>query len=37
VVDINNRKIAEDSITEFTWLETQFDEDNVNELLKPGA
>jgi hypothetical protein len=35
IVDIDNRKIGENSITEFTWPETRFDEDRVNELLKP--
>lgn len=35
IVDLDNRKIGEDSITEFTWPETQFDENRVDELLKP--
>jgi spermidine synthase len=34
IVDIDNRKIGEDSITEFTWPDTQFDDERVEELLK---
>jgi hypothetical protein len=34
IVDIDNRKIGEDPITEFTWPDTQIDEDRVEELLK---
>ena len=34
VVDIDNRKIGEDSVTEFTWPDTQFDDERVEELLK---
>jgi hypothetical protein len=34
IVDIDNRKIGEDSVTEFTWPKTQFDDDRVEELLK---
>ena len=33
IVDLDNRKIGEDSITEFTWPETQFDDERVEELL----
>ena len=33
IVDLNNRKIGEDSITEFNWPETQFDDERVEELL----
>jgi len=33
VIDIDNRKIGEDSITEFTWPDTQFDDERVEELL----
>ena len=35
IVDLDNRKIGENSVTEFTWPETQFDDDRVEELLKP--
>ena len=34
IVDLDNRKIGEDPITEFTWPESQFDDDRVKELLK---
>lgn len=34
VVDMDCRKTGEDSITEFTWPETQFDDERVEELLK---
>ena len=34
VVDIDNRKIGENSITEFTWPDTQFDVKRVTVLLK---
>jgi hypothetical protein len=34
IVDIDNRKIGEDSVTEFTWPDTQFDDVRVEELLK---
>ena len=33
VIDIDNRKIGEDSITEFTWPDTQYDDERVEELL----
>jgi hypothetical protein len=33
VVDEDNRKVGERYITEFTWLEIQFDDDRVEELL----
>ncbi len=33
IVDLDNRKIGEDSITEFNWPETQFDEERIQELL----
>ena len=33
VVDEDNRKVGEDYITEFSWPETQFDEERVNESL----
>jgi hypothetical protein len=33
IVDIDNRKIGKDSITEFTWPETQFDEDAIREAI----
>ncbi len=33
IVDLDNRKIGEDSITEYSWPETQFDEERVQELL----
>ena len=33
IVDLDNRKIGEDSITEFSWPETQFDDERVEELL----
>ena len=34
VIDIDNRKIGEDSIAEFTWPDTQYDDERVEELLK---
>lgn len=34
VVDMDCRKTGEDSITEFTWPETQYDDERVEELLK---
>jgi len=34
VIDIDNKRIGENSITEFTWPETQFDDSRVKELLK---
>ena len=33
VIDIDNRKIGEDSIAEFTWPDTQYDDERVEELL----
>ncbi len=33
-VDIDNRKIGGNSITEFTWIDTQFDIKRVAVLLK---
>lgn len=33
VIDIDNRKIGEDSIAEFTWPGTQFDEEEIKELM----
>lgn len=33
IIDLDNRKIGEDSIMEFSWPETQFDEERVQELL----
>ena len=33
IVDIDNRKIGENSITEYSWPETQFDDERVEELL----
>ena len=33
IVDLDNRKIGEDSIAEFSWPETQFDEERVQGLL----
>ncbi len=33
IIDLDNRKIGEDSITEFSWPETQFDDERVQELL----
>ncbi len=33
VVDIDNKNVGEDPITEFTWHETQFDDERVKELL----
>ena len=36
IVDLDNRKIGEDSITEYSWPETQFDEERVQALLEDG-
>ena len=33
IVDLDNKAIGENSITEFSWPETQFDEERVRELL----
>lgn len=33
VVDMDCRKTGEDSITEYSWPETQYDDDRVEELL----
>jgi len=33
VVDMDNRKVGEDSVTEFSWPEIQFDDERVSELL----
>ena len=33
IVDIDNRKIGEDSIAEFTWPDKQWDDERVEELL----
>ena len=33
VVDIDNRKVGENSISEHTWPDTQFDDEKVKELL----
>ena len=33
IVDLDNRRIGEDPITEFTWPETQFNEKRVKELI----
>lgn len=32
-VDIDNRKIGEDPITEFTWPDTQFDEEAIRDFI----
>lgn len=37
VVDIDNRKVGENSISEHTWPDTQFDDDEVEELLGDDA
>jgi len=37
IVDIDNRKVGEDSISEHTWPDTQFDDDEVERILKPDA
>ena len=34
VVDLDNRKVAEDCVTEYSWPETQYDDERVEELLK---
>ena len=34
VVDIDNQNIGEESITEYSWPETQYDDERVAELLK---
>lgn len=34
VVDLDNRKVGEDCITEYSWPETQYDDERVEELLK---
>jgi len=34
IVDIDNRKIGENSITEFTWPETKYNNKRVSELLE---
>lgn len=33
IVDLDNRRIGEDSVTEFSWPETQFDDERVEALL----
>ena len=33
VVDLDNKRNGEDSVTELSWPETQFDDEHVNELL----
>ena len=33
IVDLDNRRIGEDPISEFAWPETQMDEERVQELL----
>jgi len=33
VVDLDNKRNGEDSVTELSWPETQFDDERVNELL----
>ena len=33
IVDLDNRRIGEDPITEFSWPETQFDDERVEKLL----
>jgi len=33
IVDLDCRRTGEDSITELSWPETQFDDERVNELL----
>ena len=33
IVDLDNRKIGESSVTELSWPETQFDDERVEELL----
>ena len=33
IVNLDNRKIGENSITELSWPETQFDNERVEELL----
>jgi len=37
VVDIDNRKVGENSISEHTWPDTQFDDEEVEELLGNDA
>ena len=34
VVDLDNKRNGEDSVTELSWPETQFDDERVNELLE---
>ena len=36
IVDLGNKAIGEDAITEFFWPETQFDDERVEELLGGG-
>ena len=33
IVDLDNKTIGENAITEFSWPETQFDDERVEELL----
>ena len=33
VVDIDNRKVGENAVSEHTWPDTQFDDEKVKELL----
>ena len=35
VIDLDNRKVGENSISEYTWPDTQFDDYEVTKLLKP--
>ena len=37
IVDIDNRKVGENSISEHTWPDTQFDDEEVEELLGDDA
>jgi hypothetical protein len=37
IVDLDNRKIGDKSISEHTWPDTQFDDEKVEKLLKPDA
>jgi len=34
IVDLDCRRIGEESITEFSWPETQFDDERVSKLLR---